>query len=99
MPESVEQQVRGLLAGDRVADQHRHDVRRARHHRQAGGGEPRFSVARALLVALAQLVMLACRWRTLASAPPVIAGASEVVKMKPGAIERTASISAAEPAM
>jgi hypothetical protein len=39
------------------------------------------------------------RWRTLASAPPVTAGGSEVVKMKPEAWLRTASTRAAEAAM
>ena len=48
-----EQQVARRFALLRIADQHRHDVRVARHHRQAGGVEHGFHARGAVLVALA----------------------------------------------
>ena len=45
MPCRSSSRSRGGLAADRVADQQRHDVRRARHHRQPGRGQPSFNVA------------------------------------------------------
>ena len=46
----VEQQVGGLLAQHRIADQHRHDVRGRGHQRQTRGGKPRLQGRRPLLV-------------------------------------------------
>ena len=48
-----EQDVGRLLALLRIADEHRHDMGVARHHRQAGGVEHRLDARGALLVAVA----------------------------------------------
>ena len=48
-----QQQVAGLLADFRIADEQRHDMGVARHHRQAGGGQDRLDAGSAVLVALA----------------------------------------------
>ena len=48
-----QQQVAGLLAQLGIADEHRHDVGVARHHRQAGGGQDRLDAGGAVLVPLA----------------------------------------------
>ena len=53
MPIAVEQDVRQRLAAHRIGDEHRHDVARAGHDRQIGGGKPPLQRARALLMALA----------------------------------------------
>ena len=76
-----------------VADQHRHNVARAWHHRQAGLGEAALRLRRALLMAVALELALF----QIADASES-AGGDDVVKMEPDAWLRRKSISAAEPA-
>jgi len=95
----AEQQfVAGGFAKDRVADQHRDDVARRRHYRQACLYHAALQRRRALLVR-SRSTWLTFRWRIAASAPAASAGGSEVVKMNPGAWLRRKSTSASEPAM
>ena len=68
------------------------------HHRQARLAQHRSSGARRVPAALAlDVALFQCRME--ASAPAAIAGASEVVKMKPGAKERMQSTISALAAM
>jgi hypothetical protein len=92
------QEVARSLAEFRIADEHRHNMRLVRHDRQAGRGQHRLGAAGAVLMALASPVDV-LRWRIAAVAAAHTAGGSAVVKMKPGAKERNASISEAEPAI
>ena len=96
----LEQQVARRLAAHRVADQHRHDVRRAAAS-PAARPRPAAPLQRRRPLLLARRAAprppgraaSAHRWP---APPPTTAGGREVVKMKPGAWLRTASTSAAD---
>ena len=92
---SAEQRVRHCLAVNRAADHNRDDVAWVVHNGQLLRLERSLECPNPLLVARA----LAFKWRTEASAPATIAGASEVVKMNPEANDRIASQRSREPAM
>jgi hypothetical protein len=80
----LEQQVAGLLAQLGIADEQRHDVGVARHHRQAGGVQDRLDAGGAVLVAFA-LPVRGFQVPDRGGRAEQIAGGSAVVKMKPGA--------------
>jgi hypothetical protein len=94
-PVPFKQQVARSLTKIGIPDHDRHDMRFRRHHRKAGFPQSRLGPG----YGGARSVPDVLRWAIAAVAAAATAGGKAVVKINPGAWDRTASTTALVPAM